>query len=142
MLVRYIRAYIEATQWVFNVNNRVFALELLTRHNGLEARAAEETLDALLDPVYGIYPKAELNLLGLKAVLDLRAEMGLSHAAAAVSGQVHRPFILRPSQYVKIFWIVLLIIVMSGCASVVSNSERFYQDHPRGRINWREYLTD
>ena len=36
----------------------------------------------------------------------------------------------------KIF-IFLLLVVISG--SVLQNSERFYRDHPRGPINWREY---
>jgi hypothetical protein len=36
----------------------------------------------------------------------------------------------------------LLITLVSGCASVVNNSESFYKDMPRRRINWREYLTD
>jgi uncharacterized protein YceK len=38
--------------------------------------------------------------------------------------------------------LISFLITLSGCASVMSNSERFYQDHPRGRINWREYMTD
>jgi ABC-type nitrate/sulfonate/bicarbonate transport system substrate-binding protein len=76
LLVSYIRAYVEATQWCFNVNNRGACLEILATHNGLEGKAAEETLDALLDSDYGMYPKAGLNLPGLKSVLELRAEMG------------------------------------------------------------------
>jgi hypothetical protein len=36
----------------------------------------------------------------------------------------------------------LLITVLSGCFSVISNSESFYKDIPRRPINWREYLTD
>ena len=76
LLVRYIRAYVEATQWCFDIKNRVSCLEILATHNGLEGKAAEETLDVLLDSDYGLYPKAELNLPGLKAVLELRAEMG------------------------------------------------------------------
>lgn len=76
LLGSYIRAYVEATRWCFDVKNRVSCLELLATHNGLEGKAAEETLDALLDSDYGMYPKAELNLPGLKSVLDLRAEMG------------------------------------------------------------------
>lgn len=75
-LVSYIRAYIEATQWCFESKNRSQCLELLSKHNGIEGKSAQETLDALLDPLYGIYPKAELNLPGLAAVLELRAEMG------------------------------------------------------------------
>jgi hypothetical protein len=51
-------------------------LELLALHNGLEGQAAEETLNALLDSAYGMYPNAEVNLPGLRSVLELRAEMG------------------------------------------------------------------
>jgi ABC-type nitrate/sulfonate/bicarbonate transport system substrate-binding protein len=76
LLVSYIRAYVEATQWCFDVSNRASCLDLLATHNGLEGKAAEETMDALLDLDYGLYPKAVLNLPGLKAVLELRAEMG------------------------------------------------------------------
>ena len=76
LLVSYIRAYVEATQWCFDPGNRGSCLQLLATHNGLEGKAAEETLDALLDSDYGMYPTAELNLPGLKSVLELRAEMG------------------------------------------------------------------
>lgn len=76
LLVSYIRAYVEATEWCFDIKNRASCLELLTKHNGLQGEAAEETLDALLDSDYGLYPKAKLNLPGLKSVLELRAEMG------------------------------------------------------------------
>lgn len=75
-LISYIRAYIEATEWCFDIKNRTSCLELLAKHNSIEGKAAEETLDALLDSDYGLYPKAALNLLGLKSVLELRAEMG------------------------------------------------------------------
>ena len=37
---------------------------------------------------------------------------------------------------------ILLIPLISGCGSVVANSESFYQNNPRRPINWREYLTD
>lgn len=76
LLVSYIRAYVEATQWCFDASNRPACLELLATHNSLEGKAAEETLDALLDSDYGMYPKAAVNLPGLKSVLELRAEMG------------------------------------------------------------------
>jgi ABC-type nitrate/sulfonate/bicarbonate transport system substrate-binding protein len=76
LLFSYIRAYLQATEWCLDIKNRASCLELLAKHNGLQGKAAEETLDALLDSDYGLYPKAELNLPGLKAVLELRAEMG------------------------------------------------------------------
>ena len=76
LLVSYIRAYVEATRWCFEPGNRKVCLELLARHNGIVGVSAEKTLDALLDPKHGLYPKAELNLPGIGAALELRAEMG------------------------------------------------------------------
>ena len=76
LLVSYIRAYVEATQWCFNASNRPDCLALLVAHNGLEGNAAVETLDALLDSDYGMYPTAAVNLPGVQSVLELRAEMG------------------------------------------------------------------
>jgi ABC-type nitrate/sulfonate/bicarbonate transport system substrate-binding protein len=76
VLVRYIRATIEATQWCFEAKNRSQCIELLGKHNRMQRQAAENTLDALLDPGCGIYPQAEVNLPGVEAALDLRAEMG------------------------------------------------------------------
>ena len=75
-LVRYIRAYREATQWCFERPNRQACLDILARHNEIEGRAAEHTLDALLDPKHGLYANAALNMSGVKAALELRAELG------------------------------------------------------------------
>jgi hypothetical protein len=38
--------------------------------------------------------------------------------------------------------LVLSLALLSGCASVIGNSENFYQDMPRRPTNWREYLSD
>ena len=75
-LVNYIRAYVAATEWCFARENRPRCLDVLARHNGLTGAAAEETLDSLLDPRHGLYPKAALNVPGIAAALDLRAGMG------------------------------------------------------------------
>ena len=76
LLMNYIRAYIQATQWCFDPQNRRSCLDLLAKHNGITGSSAERTLDALLDPEHGLYPSAELNLPGIAAVIELRAEMG------------------------------------------------------------------
>ena len=76
VLVRYISAYITATRWCFNPSNRPACLDLLKKHNGLDEKRAENTLATLLEPGRGLYPKAELSVPGLAAVLALRAEMG------------------------------------------------------------------
>lgn len=75
-LVDYIGCYVAATQWCFAPENRPRCLDILKRHNGLAGAAGEETLDALLDPEHGLYPKAALNVPGIAAALDLRAGMG------------------------------------------------------------------
>ncbi len=75
-LIRYIRAYVEATQWCFASRNRQACLNFLARHNEIHGRAAEHTLDALLDPEHGLYPTAALNLSGVTAALEVRAELG------------------------------------------------------------------
>jgi ABC-type nitrate/sulfonate/bicarbonate transport system substrate-binding protein len=75
-LARYIRAYVEATRWCFEPRHRGACSKLLERHHGLDQARAEKTLQVLLDPGSGIYPGAELNLPGIAAVLELRAEMG------------------------------------------------------------------
>ena len=41
-----------------------------------------------------------------------------------------------------IVFALLLMILISGCGSVIDNSESYYQNRPRPRVNWREYLTD
>jgi ABC-type nitrate/sulfonate/bicarbonate transport system substrate-binding protein len=75
-LVRYIRAYVEATQWCFDTRNRQSCLDILARHNQIDGIAAEYTLDALLDPEHGLYAKAAVNAPGVTAALQLRAELG------------------------------------------------------------------
>ena len=75
-LIRYIRGYVEATQWCFETRNRRSCLDILARRNEIDGPAAEHTLDTLLDPEHGLYPKAAVNLPGVAAALDLRAELG------------------------------------------------------------------
>ena len=41
-------------------------------------------------------------------------------------------------KYIR-FFIFLLLLVISGCSSVLQNSETFYRDHPPGPIRWHEY---
>lgn len=75
-LARYIRAYVEATEWCFDARNRQACLDILARHNEIHGIAAEHTLRALLDPIHGLYPKAALNTTGVAAALELRAALG------------------------------------------------------------------
>ena len=88
-LVRYIRAYGEATDWCFDRANRRASLDILARYNEIDGTAAEQTLDALLHPRRGLYANAAVNMSGLAAALELRAELGyLAHPIPAVEKYV------------------------------------------------------
>jgi ABC-type nitrate/sulfonate/bicarbonate transport system substrate-binding protein len=75
-LTRYIRAYVEATRWCFDRRNRRSCLDILARHDEMDRLAAEHPLDGLLHPELRPYPKAALNMSGVLAALELRAEVG------------------------------------------------------------------
>jgi ABC-type nitrate/sulfonate/bicarbonate transport system substrate-binding protein len=88
-LVRYIRAYVEATQWCFDTRNRKSCLDILARHNEIDGIAAEHTLDALFHPKHGLYANAAINMSGVTAALELRAELGhLAHPIPPVAKYV------------------------------------------------------
>ena len=76
LLVRYIQSYVEATSWCFDIRHRKECLDLLARHHGISGPVAEKTLASLLDPLHGLYPEAALNIAGIEAVIQLRAERG------------------------------------------------------------------
>jgi len=74
-LINYIKAYVEATRWCFEAGNRRTCLDILARYNGIDGDGAQATLNALLDPAHGLYPKAELNIAGVSAAVELRADL-------------------------------------------------------------------
>ena len=74
-LTNYIRAYAQATRWCFEPGNRRSCLDMLARYNDVDGEAAEDTLNELLDPARGLYPDAGLNLAGVSAAVELRADL-------------------------------------------------------------------
>ncbi|HEX9264769.1 MAG TPA: ABC transporter substrate-binding protein [Candidatus Binatia bacterium] len=95
-LIRYIRAYVEAAQWCFETRNRRSCLDILARRNEIDRPAAEHTLNALLDPEHGLYQKAALNLSGVAAALDFRAELGyLAHPVPPLEKYVDLSYYLK-----------------------------------------------
>jgi ABC-type nitrate/sulfonate/bicarbonate transport system substrate-binding protein len=75
-LRRYIRAYMDATQWCFAVPNRRLCLDILAKYNGIDGAAADDTLAALLHPMHGLYPRAALNIPGIAAAIAVRINLG------------------------------------------------------------------
>jgi ABC-type nitrate/sulfonate/bicarbonate transport system substrate-binding protein len=74
-LERYLAAYIEATRWVRDPANREECIRILSERLKLEPDVAARTYAALMDPAFGLYPDARLNLEGFRNVLALRAEI-------------------------------------------------------------------
>lgn len=101
-LVSFIRAYVEATEWCFSIAHRQACLHILERHNDIAGDAAAATLAALLDPTRGLYPRAALSVVGVRAALELRAELGyLASAVPPVDKYCDLSFYERASTAAK-----------------------------------------
>jgi ABC-type nitrate/sulfonate/bicarbonate transport system substrate-binding protein len=76
LLVSYLKAYLEATRWCFDPANRDGCLRLLKQHMALDEKRGAIALAGILNPQHGLYRDVALNIPGVAAVLELRAEMG------------------------------------------------------------------
>ncbi len=81
LVVRFIRAWAGATDWLLRPENREETITLAIQHEKLSRAAAENA--------YGkVVPKARINPAALRRVIDLRAEMG-----------VYRPPLAAPERF-------------------------------------------
>ncbi len=76
-LVSYVRAYRESLKWVLDPENRAASSAHLAKVFELAPELAGPTYDALADPADGIFRDAAIDVPGIQAVLNLRAEAGL-----------------------------------------------------------------
>lgn len=70
LAVRFIRAWVAATDWLLEARNRAETIELIMDKELLRHEAAEESYRKVV-------PKARINRLSLQAVIELRKEMGV-----------------------------------------------------------------
>jgi ABC-type nitrate/sulfonate/bicarbonate transport system substrate-binding protein len=70
LAVRFIRAWVAATDWLLAPENRAEALELMMTKEELSRDAAEEAWRKVV-------PKARINPAALKTVIELRKELGV-----------------------------------------------------------------
>ena len=73
-LVRYIRAYVAALDWMSAPENREAAIEIIARIGEMDAERAASGLDGILRTNN---PKAELSVEGLQAVIENMAEFDI-----------------------------------------------------------------
>lgn len=75
--IGFIRAYISAIDWLYEPTNRGRATATYVKHMaGSTEGAAEKSYGVLLDPRSGFAKKAELDVNGIRAVMELRSRYG------------------------------------------------------------------
>jgi ABC-type nitrate/sulfonate/bicarbonate transport system substrate-binding protein len=70
LVVRFIRAWVKATNWLLEPQNRPATIELMIEKERLSSAAAE-------DAYRKVVPKARINPAALNTVIELRKEMGV-----------------------------------------------------------------
>ena len=70
LVVRFIRAWVAATDWLLRAENRESTLQLMMEKEHLNRASAEEAYRKVV-------PKARINPAALKTVIELRKEMGV-----------------------------------------------------------------
>jgi ABC-type nitrate/sulfonate/bicarbonate transport system substrate-binding protein len=75
--VAYIRAYVEAIDWLYERANRDEAVRILRKNlPQMSQDLAERSYDELLDPQDGFFRQGRIDMAGLKTVLELRSRYG------------------------------------------------------------------
>src|SRR5215470_10092274 len=76
-VVAYIRAYVEAIDWLYERANRDEAVRILRKNlPQMSQDLAERSYDELLDPQDGFFRQGRIDMAGLKTVLELRSRYG------------------------------------------------------------------
>jgi ABC-type nitrate/sulfonate/bicarbonate transport system substrate-binding protein len=77
MVIAYIRAYVEAIDWLYEHANRDEAVRILRKNvPQMSQDLAERSYDELLDPQDGFFRQGRIDMAGLKTVLELRSRYG------------------------------------------------------------------
>ena len=77
LLVRYIRALVRATNWIFDPKNEAEALDILLPPNRNSAPRAKAMYQDVVDPKLGFTPGSRIDIEGIRMVIQLREVIGL-----------------------------------------------------------------
>lgn len=77
LLVRFIRAFVRATDWVMDAKDKKDVIEILLPENNNSKARAEEAYEECVSPRFGFTPRSRIDLQGIRAVLELRRTAGL-----------------------------------------------------------------
>jgi ABC-type nitrate/sulfonate/bicarbonate transport system substrate-binding protein len=75
VLERYIAAYVESLRIAMDPANRAEAVAALVKRLKLDPKVAEQTVEQLMIPGFGLAPDARFDMQGFRTVLALRAEI-------------------------------------------------------------------
>jgi ABC-type nitrate/sulfonate/bicarbonate transport system substrate-binding protein len=74
-LIGFIRANLAALDWLYEANNEAEALQILRHHlPGTSLAVAEKSVRVLLHPVGGFARRAEIDINGVKTVMEIRSQ--------------------------------------------------------------------
>lgn len=77
LLVRFVRSMIRATDWVLDGKNKEEVITLLLPENKNSKAGAEEMYEESVSPGFGFTPHGEIDMEGIRTVLQLREAAGL-----------------------------------------------------------------
>jgi len=75
VLERYLAAYVESVRIAMDPANKTEAAAALVKRLKLDPKVAEQTVDQLMIPGFGLAPDARFDMEGFRTVLALRAEI-------------------------------------------------------------------
>lgn len=89
-LVGYIRAYMQAIEWLRNPTNKAEAIAILSKNMpNLSGVMVGQTYEMLLVQQDGLDPRAKLDISGIETVLALRSEYGKPQKTLSYSGKYY-----------------------------------------------------
>jgi ABC-type nitrate/sulfonate/bicarbonate transport system substrate-binding protein len=89
-LVGYIRAYMQAIEWLRNPKNKAEAIAILSKNMpNLSGAMVGQTYEMLLVQQDGLDPRAELDISGIETVLALRSEYGKPQKTLSNAGKYY-----------------------------------------------------
>jgi len=103
-LVGFIRAYVEAIDWLYDPKNKSEALEIYMKHlKDAPKEAAEQSYKIMLSGTEGFQKKAKISMRGARTVLKLRSEYAkpqkdLKNPRKYIDETYYREAVKRPAK--------------------------------------------
>ena len=99
-VVAFIRAYVEAIDWLYDPRNHDEAIRILRRNvPQMSPELAATTYGELLDPHAGFFRKGRMNVAGIRTVLDLRSRYATPHKTLTDPSKYYDPTYYRAAMH-------------------------------------------